>query len=82
MYVVENLERITSRYLRISLKTQYNLYQPDEMMVSWTAVSMTQDKLLIQLEFKDPLLISAFSDADLLSVEVGSNQIFISKESN
>lgn len=73
MYILEDPGRISRTFLDISLNSDYELYEPDEMMLSWEAVEMTEKSLFIQMQFKDPLLISAFAEPDNVSIQVASS---------
>ena len=48
---------------------------------NWEVTELTQTKMMIQLTFDDPLLIS-YEKADILLINCADPKIFISKEGN
>jgi hypothetical protein len=83
MYVPANVtERINASNLRISINTDYYLYDEADMLMDWEAVSMTSYELRIKLNWDESSLISAYSDLDSLKVELIETSLFVSTESS
>ena len=67
--------------MRISLKTNLELYKPKEMLKSWEIEQFKETYMLIKLNLADPILVSSTSDRDTFEMKILDTNFFISSES-